>query len=156
MYTNKGLSYICKVLSELDPRNMIREELSKVLCPYAGLQEIKREPQVEELLVNASSIFLDESVITGQSLLILFSEWLDNGPFRQKCLSNKKLIRKGSAILEVYPHECVELPALQIIYEGVDWFPSDLSDEILNRSRNIASKEVTKRLNRLFKEEVSN
>lgn len=151
MYTNEGLSIICRRLSNAQSLKPFKDEMARLMCIYAGKQEIHQESHVKEMLIKSSKLFHDESLKTGQSLLSLFGEWLGNKAFRYKCLNDPSLILEGSAVLEVYPHICVEVPALQIIYDNVDWFPSDLPKDVIDYSTHVASKNVARILDSIYK-----
>lgn len=146
MYTNVGLSHVCRRFSNSN-NNLYKTELSRLLCPYAGKQEHK---ELKDYLIRATKIFLDESLITNQPILLLFSEWLSNGKFRDKCLRNPLLMSKGSGILEVFPRECVEIPVLQLLYSNVDWV-CEIPEDILLLSQQTAKENVSKVLEDLFK-----
>jgi hypothetical protein len=149
MYINKGLSIICfKIGDETESPDKYQEELVRLLCPYAGKHKNIEVP-VRDALIKASSIFLDESIETNKSILSLFGEWLGDGHFRHRCLHEKKLIFKGSGILEVFTHECVLVPVLQLLYENINW-TTDVPDDVLKTSNGIAIKQVGKYLNKIY------
>lgn len=149
MYTNIGLGLIAR--RYIDSNNdLYKTELTRLICPYAGKQLQEEQQKIKEYLVIATKIFLDESIITNQHILSLFSEWLSNGRFRQKCLNNKSLIKKGSGVLEVFPKECVEIPTLQLIYNEVDWV-CEIPEDVLTLSRQTAKENVSKILEHIYK-----
>jgi hypothetical protein len=150
MYTNKGLSIICGRF-ESQCKDIYKRELMKFLCLYAGKQELDEEldKSIKETLIKATKLFLDESLVSNQSIISLFGEWLGNGAFRKKCLHNKKLIEKGSAILEVFPYECVEVPVLQLLYNNVNWV-SDIPEDVLILSKQAAKRNVSRTLNSIY------
>lgn len=148
MYINKGLSIICQKINTTRSNDLYQEELVKLLCPYAGKHKDIEVP-IRDTLIRASTIFLDESIRTNKSLLLLFSEWLGNENFRTKCLHDKDLIFRGSGILEVYPHECVLMPVLQLLYENVKW-TTHIPEDVLNTSNYTAIKNVGKHLERIY------
>lgn len=149
MYINKGLSIICEVLSKSKSLDPLKQEYSILLCPYAGKKGLDLGSKAIDLLIAGTQLFHDESMSTGKPLIGLFGEWLGNKEFRKKCLSDKELILKGSGVLETFPHECVEIPALQLIYDNVEWY-SDVPEEVEIISRQTASRNVANYLNKLY------